>query len=100
MRSEMDRLIAAEIAAKQSGAVLTYAQALPIAYGLTVIGARLTPYISTSVTPILGQRIIVQNGVLLYTDEFNYQRIVMERRIDDEYTAWATLQQASCRPER
>lgn len=87
MRSEMDRLIAAEAAARQSATVLTYSQVLPIAYGLTLLSNRLVPVVQTTIAPIIGQRIVVQDGVLLLADDLSYQRIALARRIDDEYAA-------------
>jgi hypothetical protein len=87
MRSEMDRLVAAEVAAQQSGTVLTYAQVLPVAYGLTLLSNRLVPIVHTTIAPLIGQRIIVQDNVVLLADDLSFRRIGLERRIDDEYSA-------------
>lgn len=87
MRAEMDSLVAAEVAAEQSGTGLTYAQVLPVAYGLTVLSNRLVPIVHTTITPLIGQQIIVKDGIVLLTDDLSFRRIGLERRIDDEYSA-------------
>jgi hypothetical protein len=88
LRADMDRITAEEIAAKSSGGVLTYSEALSVALALNGLGDRLIPLTHTSVvTPLLGARFASIDGRLVMVDELDYRKVHLQQRIDDEYTA-------------
>ncbi len=88
LRVDLSKIEADEIAAKQSGGVMTYSEALSLALALNSLGDRLVPYNqSTKYTPLLGARIINSNGQIVMVDEIAYRKVQLNQRIDDEYTA-------------
>ena len=88
LRTELNRITSEELAARQSGGVLTYSEALTLALDLNGLGDRLVPFMPTAtVTPLLGARMINTNGQLLVLDDVDYRRAQLSQRIDDEYTA-------------
>lgn len=87
LQSALADIAKQEVILKQSGTV-TYAQAAPLAYRLNVIGTQLQPVIKTSsvYTPILGERVFVQNGqVLVATTDYAARRALLDQRIQSEY---------------
>lgn len=88
LRTELSRIAAEELAARQSGGVLTYSEALNLALDLNGLGDRLIPFMpATAVTPLLGARMINANGQLIVVDGVDYRKAQLSQRIDDEYTA-------------
>jgi len=88
LRTELNRIQSAELAARQSGGILTYSEALSLALDLNQLGDRLIPFMPTTVvTPLLGARMINANGQLVLVDDIDYRRAQLSQRINDEYTA-------------
>jgi len=88
LRADLNKAEAQEMAAKQSGGVFTYSEALSLALALNNLGDRVVPLMQTNtISPLLGARIISNNGQLLMVDEIAYRKVQLGQRIDDEYTA-------------
>jgi hypothetical protein len=88
LRVELDRLNGLYVAANADG-TMTLTEAFPIAYGLNNLTARIVPlaHTTTVITPLVGQRFLLENNVIVYADDTAFRRIQLERRIDDEYAA-------------
>jgi len=89
MRKALAEVASQEVVLKQSGGTITYAQAAPLAYRLNVIGTQLAPVVrTTALAPILGERVIVDNGaVLVATTDYAARRALLDQRIQFEYDA-------------
>jgi hypothetical protein len=88
LRADLSKIESEELAAKQSGGVLTYSEALSLALALNSLGDRLMPFAQTTViTPLLGARFISADGQLRMVDGIEYRKFQLRQRIDDEYTA-------------
>ncbi len=88
LRTELNKIASEELAARQSGGVLTYSEALTLALNLNGLGDRLVSFMPTTVVaPLLGARMINANGQLLVVNDIDYRRSQLSQRIDDEYTA-------------
>lgn len=88
LRADLNKIEAEEMAAKQSGGVLTYSEALSLALALNGLGDRLVPFVqTTSITPLLAARIINADGQLRMVDDIEYRKVQLRQKIDDEYTA-------------
>ena len=88
LQTALADIAAQEVVLKQSGGSVTLAQAAPLAYRLNVIGTQLAPLIksTTAYTPILGERVFVQNGqVLVATTDYAARRALVDQRIQSEY---------------
>jgi len=87
-RADLIKIESQEMAAKQSGGVLTYSEALSLALALNSLGDRVMPFAQTSaITPLLGARFISNDGQLRMVDDIEYRKLQLRQRIDDEYTA-------------
>ncbi len=88
LRADLSRIESQEQAAKQSGGVLTYSEALSLALSLNSLGDRLVPFAqTTTITPLLGARFISADGQLRMVDGIEFRKLQLRQRIDDEYTA-------------
>lgn len=90
LRTALEQVAAQEVVLRQNGGTVTFAQAAPLAYRLNVIGSQLTPVIKTSTTysPILGDRVYVQGGQVLFaTTDYAARRALLDQRIQFEYDA-------------
>jgi hypothetical protein len=88
MRARLDAIMAAELAAKQSNGLFTYAEALSLANDLSILQDEVRPLISsTLVLPVTGMHFVTTDGALVRMTDFDYKKAVTERRIDDEYNA-------------
>src|SRR5262249_46065246 len=88
LRADLARIQADETALR-SGGTMTLVQVAPLASRLNVISTQLKPMIKTvTYTPVISDRIVVQNGVVVYAvTAFDHPRAMMEHRIDDELDA-------------
>lgn len=85
-QAKLDRIAADEESYKESGNILTYSEALQVAYSLNALQDEVLPLVHTSLTtPPVAARFIVTNGQILMLDDFDYSKAVVERRIDEEY---------------
>ncbi|MBX9723219.1 MAG: hypothetical protein K2X81_17580 [Candidatus Obscuribacterales bacterium] len=88
LRARLDQIATAEAAARNSGGLLTYSEALALADSLNSVQEELLTFANVaSVTPFAGGRIVVSQGNVLYVDDLDYRRLSLERRVDDEYRA-------------
>ncbi len=88
LRADLSRIESQELAAKQSGGVLTYSEALSLALALNSLGDRLVPFAqTTAITPLLAARFISADGQLRMVDGIEFRKLQLRQRIDDEYTA-------------
>lgn len=88
LKAALAEIAAQEVVLRQNGDSVTLAQAAPLAYRLNVIGNQLAPMIKTTTayTPILGERVYVQNGqVLVATTDYAARRALLDQRIQSEY---------------
>jgi hypothetical protein len=85
IRSELDRVAAQELAAKQSGRVITYSEAFPLVYRLNTLQTNFQPL--TAVVTMPGSRFVTNNGQVVFVDELTYRRLAMEKLLDDQYAA-------------
>lgn len=89
LRTALEQVAAQEVILRNAGTV-TFAQAAPLAYRLNVIGSQLTPVVrtTTAYTPLLGERVYVQGGQILFaTTDFAARRALLDQRIQFEYDA-------------
>ncbi len=88
LRSDLNKIESREMAAKQSGGVLTYSEALSLALALNGLGDRLVSFTpTTTITPLLAARIINADGQLRMVDDIEFRKVQLLQKIDDEYTA-------------
>lgn len=88
LRSQLDQIATQESLAKQKAGILPYSEALSLALALNDLSDRLVLLAhSTPLSPILGSKMVNNNGVLSLTDDTTYRRMKIGQRIDDEYAA-------------
>jgi hypothetical protein len=87
-QARLDRIAADEELYKESGNFLTYSEALQVAYELNALQDEVVPFVHESfTTPAVAARFVFTNGQVTMLDDFDYNKTVVERRIDAEYQA-------------
>lgn len=88
LKAKLDETITLEARYKNSDAVFTFNEALAVANALNAVNDEVVTIAHLpAMTPLVGGRFVLTEGNLMLVNDFDYRRVTLERRIDDEYRA-------------
>ena len=88
LKAKLDDVINLEARYKNSDGVFTFNEAFAVANSLNAVNDEIVAIAHLpALTPLVGGRFVMQDGNLMLVNDFDYRRVSLERRIDDEYKA-------------
>lgn len=88
LKARLDEVITLEARFKNSDGVFTFNEAFQVANALNAMNDEIvTTAHLPALTPLVGGRFVLNEGNLMLVNDYDYRRVTLERRIDDEYKA-------------
>jgi len=88
LKARLDEVITLEARLKNSDGIFTFNEAFQVANALNSMNDEIVTVAHLpALTPLVGGRFVLNDGNLMLVNDYDYRRISLERRIDDEYKA-------------
>lgn len=88
LKARLDEVITLEARFKNSDGVFTFNEAIQVAQALNSMNDEIVTIAHLpALTPLVGGRFVLNEGNLMLVNDYDYRRVTLERRIDDEYKA-------------
>jgi len=88
LKARLDEVITLEARFKNSDGIFTFNEAFQVANALNSMNDEIVTVAHLpALTPLVGGRFVLNEGNLMLVNDYDYRRVTLERRIDDEYKA-------------
>ncbi len=88
LKARLDEVITLEARLKNSDGIFTFNEAFQVANALNSMNDEIVTVAHLpALTPLVGGRFVLNEGNLMLVNDYDYRRVTLERRIDDEYKA-------------
>ncbi|MBP7861125.1 hypothetical protein KA183_05540 [bacterium] len=88
LKARLDEVITLEARFKNSDGIFTFNEAFQVANALNSMNDEIVTVAHLpALTPLVGGRFVLNEGNLMLVNDYDFRRVTLERRIDDEYKA-------------